>query len=191
MCALALLAASGVLLANTLPLLQNRPAPEKPLCTSSEPRICMWPESAKYLPEAETMSQRLSQLPQGLFTRPAVFHETGTDPQGDDGNGFYVREGEMWELATGLALRTYDSSAAPYCDAVSDQASDARQVATWEVIVWLTAYLTDGPKPETVHGGAGAFIDEPAIFELIDEPKETQYAWVAERLRTVRETPCD
>ncbi|MBB0243168.1 hypothetical protein FNQ90_03330 [Streptomyces alkaliphilus] len=183
------LAVSVVGFATAGPVLQQRGVPDEPLCTSHEPRVCLWPESRKYLEEAELMSRRVAALPADLFTSPAAFHETGLRGETTMGSGFYIREGEMWEVATSLAIRIQEVSTPPHCDAVTFDEDEKRWAADMELISWLTARIAGGGKPPTVNGGPPG-VDEKAVHSIITEPEEVQVAWAEERLATIRDTRC-
>lgn len=183
------LAVCVVLTGLASPLLERREPPGEPLCTVGEPRVCLWPEHQRYLAQAEEMSRRIAALPQDLLTSPPVFHETGLHGEEEMGEGFYLMEGEIWTVATSLAIRIEEASSPPYCDATTPEADEARFQASMEVIAWLTARIAGGGKPSTLHGGPPG-VDEEAVHALTGEPESTQRAWVRERLDIVRGTPC-
>ncbi|MEV7216844.1 ABC transporter permease [Kitasatospora cineracea] len=158
----------------TGPLLVQRPVPARPLCTTGTPRICVWPENQRYLPELQAMSERAAALPAGRFQVPGEFLEDGLDGRRlGAGNGFYLREGETWEAATTMGIRTVEDSIPVPC-----RRSD---LAQWELISWTIARIAGHGVPATVHGGPPG-VDQEAIGRLIAEPEDAQLAWVDQRL---------
>ncbi|MFE4516465.1 ABC transporter permease [Kitasatospora sp. NPDC056783] len=168
------LAGSLVLWALAGPLVVQRPAPAGPLCTDGTPKICVWPESRRFLPELREMAGRAAQLPGGRFRVAAQFTEEGVDGQPlDRGTGFVLREGETWEVATVMALRTAEETIPMKC-----RRAGAEQ---WELIAWLTARIAGHGVPASVHGGPPG-VDQEAIGRLVDQPEDAQLAWVDQRL---------
>ncbi|MFG2694011.1 hypothetical protein [Kitasatospora sp. NPDC048407] len=168
------LAGSLVLWALAGPLVVQRSAPSRPLCTDGVPKICVWPESRRYLPELQEMAGRAAALPAGRFRVPAQFAEDGVDGRPlDGGNGFVLREGETWEAATSMAIATAEATIPLSCRrAGADQ---------WELIAWLTARIAGHGAPVSVHGGPPG-VDQEAVGRLVDQPEEAQLAWVNQRL---------
>ncbi|MEU5386809.1 ABC transporter permease [Kitasatospora cineracea] len=168
------LAGAVVLWAAAGPLLVQRPVSAHPLCTTGVPKICVWPENQKYLPELQAMSERAGTLPAGRFRVPAQFLEEGLDggPLGV-GNGFYLREGESWEVATAMGIQTVEATIPPAC-----RRADTAQ---WELIAWTIARIAGHGVPATVHGGPPG-VDPEAIGRLVTEPEDVQLAWVQQRL---------
>lgn len=52
------------------PLRVDRAAPDDPLCSDGSPRVCVWPESRKYLGPIGEMAARLAALPPDLIKVP-------------------------------------------------------------------------------------------------------------------------
>ncbi|MFC8716185.1 ABC transporter permease [Kitasatospora sp. NPDC057198] len=156
------------------PLLVQRPAPAHPLCTTGAPTICVWPESRQYLPALQAMAGRAAALPAGRFQVPDRFLEEGLNGEPlDHGNGFYLREGETWEVATSIAFQTVDATIPQSCRGTGE--------APWELIAWLTARLAGGGRPASVHGGPSG-VDQEAIGRLVAQPEDVQLAWLDQHL---------
>ncbi|MBD0672206.1 ABC transporter permease [Streptomyces sp. CBMA156] len=168
------LAGSLVLWALAGPLVVQRPASADPLCTDGVPKVCVWPESRRYLPELGEMAGRAGALPGDRFRVPAQFVEEGVDGRPlDRGNGFVLREGETWEAAIVMAIATTEATIPMPC----------RRAGTeqWELISWLTARIAGHGVPASVHGGPPG-VDQAAIGRLIAQSEDAQLAWVDQRL---------
>lgn len=79
------------------PLLVLRPVPPAGamLCSSARPVVCLWPEHAKYLPEAQRVARRLAEAARDGLVLPEAFYERGLRRQEEAGNPLLPRvEGE-------------------------------------------------------------------------------------------------
>ncbi|MFG2695214.1 ABC transporter permease [Kitasatospora sp. NPDC048407] len=168
------LAGSLVLWALAGPLVVQRSAPSRPLCTDGVPKICVWPENRRYLPELRELAERAAALSAGRFRVPAQFAEEGLDGRElDRGNRFVLREGEVWEVATAMAIGTAAETVPLSCG--------REGAGQWELIAWLTARFAGHGVPASVHGGPPG-VDQEAVGRLVAQPEEVQLAWVDQRL---------
>ena len=166
-----------------------RPPPAHPVCTTTRPQVCLWPEDRKYLPTVAAMANRLATIPANLVTMPPVFYERGlrsgaTDYYAD----FLIIEGNAWSVSPGLSGVIMSASFPGLCDTNNLNAQNARQNSLFSLDAWLQARANGRGQPSDVHGGPP--IDLQAIGRLVEESEATQDAWVRHEIATVRSTPC-
>ncbi|MBO0652865.1 hypothetical protein J1792_08710 [Streptomyces triculaminicus] len=189
----------GVLLCGSIlglsmagPVQVARSAPSQPLCTKGTPRICLWPEDRKYLPEAEGMVKRINRLPRRLFTIPSEFQERGLSGPGEPFSGFFILEGSMWNPAATMAGSIMHASwpkengcTLPLGSRLTPQ---FRQ-ASADLTAWLTVRIFGGGTPAGIHGGPPN-VSMPAMAQLADKPEGEQMDWVKSRMQVVHNTFC-
>ncbi|MFF0450837.1 ABC transporter permease [Streptomyces sp. NPDC004609] len=92
----------------------ERPVPATaPLCERAErgaPRVCVWPEHRKYLPELTRMAQRLGRSAQPWLKSPDVFHEFGLRRTKWGDRGFDIAEGHVRTAAIAMADLVFTTS---------------------------------------------------------------------------------
>ncbi|MEV7087460.1 ABC transporter permease [Streptomyces sp. NPDC093085] len=171
------------------PLRVARQAPRAPLCTTAEPKICLWPEEEKYLPQVEDMARRVSELP-SKFKSPAVFYEEGLQRNASNDTDFSILEGSMWEVANGMSISISRTSTPPYCPAENNAAEDRRMMAYFELNSWLAARISGAGQPANMHGGPPG-VDQREIAKMIEWPEVDQESWALKRLDTIEGTRCE
>ncbi|KUN16244.1 hypothetical protein AQJ11_40360 [Streptomyces corchorusii] len=84
-----------------------------PLCDRADhnaPRVCVWPEHRKYLPELTRMAQRLNQPVQPWMKAPDEFHEFGLRRTKWGDRGFDITEGHVRTAAIAMADQVFTES---------------------------------------------------------------------------------
>ncbi|MCX5345835.1 DUF7224 domain-containing protein [Streptomyces atratus] len=84
-----------------------------PLCDradDSAPRVCVWPEHRKYLPELTRMAQRLGQPAQSWIKVPDEFYEFGLQRTERGDRGFDITEGHVRTAAIAMAHQVFTAS---------------------------------------------------------------------------------
>lgn len=84
-----------------------------PLCDradESAPRVCVWPEHRKYLPELTQLAHHLDQADQPWIKVPAEFHEFGLRRTDLGDRGFDIAEGHVRTAAIAMADEVFTAS---------------------------------------------------------------------------------
>ena len=76
-----------------------RSAPAQSLCTRTEPRVCIRPDNAVWLPELEKMTERARSLERFNLSIPGIFAERGVHEATED-NAFGLKGGTTWFTAS-------------------------------------------------------------------------------------------
>ncbi|MFJ1644417.1 ABC transporter permease [Streptomyces sp. NPDC088258] len=171
------------------PLRVARQAPNTPLCTTAKPKICLWPEEKKYLPQVEDIARRVSELPPKIKS-PGVFYEEGLRKNASNDTDFTIFEGSMWEVANSMSIAISRTSTPPYCPAETNTAEDRRIMAYFELDSWLAARISGAGQPANIHGGPPG-VDQKEIAKIIKWPKVDQESWALKRLDTIKGTRCE
>ncbi|MBP2708164.1 hypothetical protein JOL79_30735 [Microbispora sp. RL4-1S] len=180
----AVLAVGSCVIAMTAagPLRVNRPAPHTPLCSADTPRVCLWPDNAKYLPQVAAMASRLAALPAGLFRPPDTFYERGVLPGRPPLSGFLIIRGVSSvpdALAGSILERTL-----PLCDLTeSDAPAYFRQF--WPIHQWLSVRAYGSRFPAFMKGGPPG-VDMEEIYNVVHRPEADQTAWVKAKLAAIK-----
>ncbi|WP_416873726.1 hypothetical protein [Kitasatospora sp. SC0581] len=167
----------------------SRSAPAQPLCTTTTPKLCIWPEERKYLPKLASLSDRIALLPAGLFVVPDTFYEQGLRGPAHQYTDFPISEGSVWTVAESISIQILSATAPPRCKNLTEANTERMVKASWELGRWLNVTITGGPQPDDVHGGPPG-LDTASIDQLAGAPQAEQISWVNERLSVLREMPC-
>ncbi|MER6568680.1 ABC transporter permease [Streptomyces sp. NPDC001093] len=184
--ALAVACLAGVLTAG--PVQTARATPDAPLCTRTEPKICVWPEERMYLPRLEAMARRISALPP-VIKSPSAFYEEGLRGDKAQDIDFSIFEGSMWEAADSMSIAISRTSTPPFCHAVDSTNEDRRMQAYFELDSWLAARISGAGQPADMHGGPPG-VDQAAIARLIKQPEPAQEDWAKKQIKAVEGTRC-
>lgn len=171
------------------PVTEARAAPAAPVCSSGTPRICLWPDDRKYLPAVTTLVDRIRPLTGYGMTLPAAFYERGLRATARSSNDFRIIEGSMWSVSPSLAGAVLQATLPTFCTAAGQEADERRTQAYFELETWLEARANAAAQPSDVHGGPPG-VDVAAVARVAASPKGVQAPWVAQRLSTIRTTPC-
>lgn len=174
------------------PIQVSRPSPAQALCTPTAPRICLWPEDRKYLPDAAAMAQRMNAL-SGTFTVPSAFYEEGLAPPDAGAAGppgsFYILEGSMWDSSESMADAILQDSRPHGCAATPANWSDSLVRAGGELSMWLAMHVYGGPRPDSMHGGPPG-VDLNSIAAVLNQSVDEQSAWVQTRMKVFHDAYC-
>lgn len=162
----------------------RRPAPAPALCSSSAPRVCVWPENRKYLPVASGFAQRIASLPPGLMQMPDGFYEQGLR-SGPGSDSDFNTVLDSWGIAQNMAFSVSAATARASNCSVSDANRQRYITATFEFNQWLTEWTFGARQPDDIHGGPPG-IDESMIARLITLPRAEQTSWAQQRLQLMR-----
>lgn len=171
------------------PLAVERPAATHPVCTSTAPRVCFWPENRKYLRMASAMMRRLNAIPAGLLSAPDAFYERGLRDFRQYPYDFMIHEGSSWSISGGMTAAIQQMTLPRYCPAKDRAAEERRMLASFELSQWIESRLNGEGQPSNVHGGPPG-VDLSTIERLIRQPEDVQAIWFHEHLGVIRGTPC-
>jgi hypothetical protein len=163
------------------PLRIARPAPEAALCSTGSPRVCLWPENRKYLPEISAMATRLA-ASADLIKLPEVFYERGL--RGDDRlSGFLILEGAS-SVPDSMAGSVLEHTM-PRCD-VPESATSSYLHELWSIGQWLAVRAQGSRFPASMAGGPPG-VDMEEIYQVAQRPEDEQAAWFRSRMKAIAE----
>ncbi|MHA3946255.1 DUF7224 domain-containing protein [Cellulomonas bogoriensis] len=183
--ALAVVGASGV-----IPVQVPRDPVASPVCSSSEPQVCVWPEHANYLPMLVPLAQRITESSDGILPVPKEFIQEGlsADPGALNTFSWIAPDAGLWHVAEGFASAVLNNQAAETrCWPVEEEDWEQRRVLNTQLSYWLTARAYQGGRPADYHGNFGDTAEAAAVLEL---DVASQREWVADVLRRIEEIPC-
>lgn len=172
----------------TGPVQTERPAPSHPSCSTGSPRVCVWPEDRKYLPQLTKMAARLADIPQDWVKTPEAFYERGLRGPMESANDFEVVEGNMWLAVPSMVGNVIQASVVDDCSEIREDSQQKVSMAMFELQVWLEFRATGAMERTGVYGGPP--VDHAAISAVARESEAAQAAWTSERLELIREAPC-
>lgn len=164
------------------PLRATRPAPAVPLCNAQKPRVCMWPDHRKYLPEIAAMAGRLTKLPSGLFKVPDTFYERGVQPNAAPSSGFLLIN-EVFSVPDALAGDVMENTFRA-CDFPDERADDYYE-QNFSMKQWLAVHAYGAKFPNYIQGGPED-IDMAEIYRVTRQPDAQQAAWVRARVAALK-----
>lgn len=155
-----------------------------PLCDRAEvsaPRVCVWPEHRKYLPELTRMAQRLGKLPQPWMKAPGEFYQFGLRRTKWGDRGFDIAEGHVRPAAIAMADQVFTES-------IGRCRPPREERQAWEAMnnirLWLE-YRAMGQDPavadKSLHmSGAGVSAAQREATEASRMPAVEQRNWLAQ-----------
>lgn len=166
----------------------ERPASStEPLCDRAEetaPRVCVWPEHGKYLPELTHMAQRLGSQPLGKT--PETFHEFGLRRHKLGDRGFDIAEGHVRTAAIAMAHQTFRAS-------IGRCRPPRQERRAWQAMdnihLWLE-YKAMGQDPAVADRGLNLFGvsgAQRAATEATRTSAAEQHAWVTQERKYLHE----
>ncbi|MFE9046241.1 hypothetical protein ACFYOG_35820 [Streptomyces sp. NPDC007818] len=180
----------GVLLLTSGALRVDRDAPHTPLCSQGSPRVCIWPENRKYLPQISAMAERIGAIPQSWIRTPATFYELGVRPVGNGtANDFSVSEGNLWFAAPNMAGSVIQLSIPIRCESLSPQVANEVSTAMAQVEMWLE-FRAMGTSEEPSVNSSMPRSDLDAAQRIAGSSEKEQDTWVKKRLKVIQEAPC-
>lgn len=184
--ALGVVAVASALVLVTVPLQVSRAAPARPSCTANGPtvRVCLWPDSAKYLPAVAKMAQRVQALGQDVLSVPRTFYQLGLRPPSQQTQDDFTTDFGRWSIASSIGTQIYNASSPEIiCPNLTEQQQKKFFQAAFDVSDWLSAYVYGRPRPSAVNGGPPG-VNQAAITSLLGKPVAEQKAWAKTRLAT-------
>lgn len=163
------------------PSLVPRTDNARPVCTSTSPRLCVFPEMPGAVPELAAMADRIAALPQARFSAPAELVQTGLPPV--PGGVTFPAEGHRWFVADSLAGIVASKSGIGCVP--MDMEGESASIASDEyfvVLEWLAARIYGEARPADVHSTVDGMLDQAEIAALLAMPDTAQLAWVDEHL---------
>ncbi len=181
--AIVVVAAIG-LVATAGPLRRERVPPSHPTCTNGIPRVCLWPDDAKYLQTTTAMASRFSSLPTDLMTVPTTFYEAGLRPQTAGPTDFSTLFG-TWSIAQNMTFTVTGTVVDAANCTVKQSDQEKYFAAAFSLDQWLSERVFGGPQPADIHGGPPG-LDREAIHAVEQQPLDQQFSWARERVTTMR-----
>ncbi|MFI6639254.1 ABC transporter permease [Streptomyces sp. NPDC050504] len=161
-----------------------------PRCDRAEegaPRVCVWPEHRKYLPDLTRMAQRLGRSGQPWMKTPEEFYEFGLRRTKWGDRGFDIAEGHVRTAAFAMADQVFTESIGRCRPPREDEAAWA---AMDNIRLWLE-YHSMGQDPADADKGlhmAGVDEAQREAGEAVRTSAAEQRTWLArERDRLLRD----
>ncbi|MFF8604183.1 ABC transporter permease [Streptomyces sp. NPDC015232] len=164
-----------------------------PLCERADehsPRVCVWPEHRKYLPELTRMAQRLGRPSQSWVKAPDEFYEFGLRRTRWGDPGFDIAEGHVRTAAIAMADQVFSTSLG-WCTPPRDEPGARR---AWEAInnihLWLE-YQATGQDPSAADEGihfTGVSTSQHKAAQAARMTPAEQQKWVAQERSHLRES---
>lgn len=170
----------------------DRPASATtPLCDRAEgsaPRVCVWPEHRKYLPDLTRMAQRLGRTGQPGIKVPAEFDEFGLHRTNLGDRGFDIAEGLVRTAAIAMAHQMFTAS-------FGRCRPPQKEIRAWQALdnihLWLE-YRSMGQDPALADKGLhmeGVSTAQREATKATRMPVAEQQKWFAqERSQLLRDT---
>ncbi|WP_223884543.1 hypothetical protein [Micromonospora craniellae] len=195
-----------VVMGTTSVVTDRQPPGDRALCLDGTTRLCIWPESEKYLPRLQEINERIDELP-ATFTRPPLINEFGLHPVryiGPDGGKyidadagpptFNILEGSPWSYAgsigTAIVSETFGYQDFQSCDWTNLTGPDSARLST--VDKWLEAYLVGGVSPD-YHTNAPEEMQQAwakGRAVAADRSRDDQFRWAEGEVRELRGRYC-
>ncbi|MER7536021.1 ABC transporter permease [Streptomyces sp. NPDC097704] len=169
----------------------ERPASAtSPLCDRVDekaPRVCVWPEHRKYLPELTKVAQRLGQSSQPWVKAPNEFYEFGLRRGSLGDRGFDIAEGHVRTAAIAMADQVFTTSLGRCVPPLKERRA-------WQAIdnihLWLE-YQAMGQDPAAADKGLNLMGVTTAQQEATRATRMTpaaQQKWITQERSHLRES---
>lgn len=165
------------------------PASDAAVCTSGHPALCLWPDDAKYRPQAQAMTARLQVLQADGIKVSDIYYERGLRGPDPGGLDFYVMEGSLWDAAETIGDEIGHNALIADCQVQNGVDDPAVFRAVGELNVWLTMRVFGGGQPSSMHGGPPD-VDMAQVAAVLQWPEDTQLLWYQQRLAKARAAFC-
>jgi hypothetical protein len=189
------LAATGVVVAVIAaplagPVQVARAAPSSPTCSTTAPRVCVWPEHATYLPLLTPVAQRIAQVADGVLTVPDELLQEGLTDSPDATNTFtwLARDAGLWHASEGMANAILNTTYQPRsCWPQSEAGWEQLRDLTAQLSYWLTVRGFAADRPAEYHG---SFRDTTRARDALRLDDAAQQRWAAGIVQQIDEIPC-
>lgn len=164
--------------------------PVEEACTSSRPKVCVWPDHAYFLPDLEKMAARVAKLEGSGLRTPRSFREFGLDGGRDMTYAFTVQgQHSLPGLASeGFATTVLNSTLLPsYCEPRSQAAANKRSDLESTLKYWLHSRIAGSSEdvPDDGNGQVKGVGDR-----VLRSSAESQRAWSARTVKAILSIPC-
>ncbi|MDO0930130.1 ABC transporter permease [Streptomyces sp. TG1A-8] len=155
------------------------------------PRVCVWREHGKYLPDLARMAQRLDSVPQDWVQTPTAFYEFGIKPTPLGDRGFDVTEGHVRAAAIAMAGQiAYESLGMRKCPPPNESAQAWQAMDS--ISLWLE-YRAMGVDPKKADEGlhmSGVDASQKSAAQAVKGSEQEQKQWTEEQRKVLRDAGC-
>jgi hypothetical protein len=172
------------------PVQVPRAAPSAPTCSTTTPRVCVWPEDSAYLPLLTPVAERVADASDGVLTVPDEFMQEGLASSPEAGNTFtwLALDAGVWQASEGLADAVLNTTYMPAnCWPVTDAGWDKRRNLSNQLRYWLTARGYEDGRPVAFHG---TFDDTASAQAALKGDEASQKLWAAGIVQQIKDMPC-
>ena len=179
---------AGALVLTSPQLTQERRPPKEAVCTSTDFRICVWPDEAARLPELTRIAERVPEQARTLGV-PVPDHISSyglEDTRGlKPGSGSFVIESDSTWFAAGSVAGLLTASVVPaQCYPHDESGRQAYSKAAHELSLLLELRLQAADWPHGMRDSSGT--DRTEIARIWKTTETEQQTWIDERLATMR-----
>lgn len=146
-----------------------------PVCAGRAPRVCVWPEHAKWLPDAVVVAGNLDNALRGIYTYPGVVYEQGlgaepASPQVVLDTVPVTRVGMVVSLSSPVL-----PAPPSRCVRENSDLFDRYVLA----LAWLQTKASGEVSP-------GVKVDSQKLSQLLSRPPAAQASWMAQTVTAIR-----
>lgn len=178
---------AGALVLMSPQLTQERRPPKEPVCTSTEFRICVWPDEAARLPGLTRIAERVPEQAQALGVPvPDHISSYGLDDTRSykpGGSNFVIESDSTWFAAGSAADLLIASIVSAQCYPHDESGRQAYFKAGHELSMLLELRLQAADFPQGMRDSSG--VDRTEIARIGKADEAEQRAWIDERLATM------
>ena len=166
-----------------------KPPEQNPVCSSSEPQVCLWPEHSFFLADVERMALSADEAVSGIFEVPSAFYEYGVYGY-DPVNSIRIQVGGpgLWFTAGTIEsniLSAYSTSKACFPEGEDDA---IRQAELYSMLSqWLQIRIFGGKQPPEIQGDKP---NHPEVNLILLESPLKQREWLTEMVAELDAIPC-
>ncbi|WP_448060932.1 DUF7224 domain-containing protein [Cellulomonas hominis] len=164
-----------------VPVQQQRTPPAAALCAGMDPQVCLWPDSRRWLTDAEEIAATIGAQAVGVgLAVPERIDELGLPGASPESSRTLTTGMGRWGIADSVAFAVLDT-ADPGCAPAEGQ-EETYYTAWFSLLYWLTVTGAGGPMPVGVHNSFEDLIDRPHIEALVISDPADQVAWATAQL---------
>jgi len=179
---------AGALVLTSPQLTRERRPPKEPVCTSTEFRICVWPDEAARLPALTSIAGRVPEQAQALgIPTPDHISSFGLErTRGlESGSGNFTIESDSTWFAASSAAKLLAISVIPArCTPRNDADQQEYFNALYELSLLIELRLQNMSWPQGMGDNSG--IDRAEIARVWESDGAEQQAWIDQRVDTLR-----
>ena len=178
---------AGALVLTSPRLTQERRPPKEPVCTSTEFRICVWPDEAARLPGLTRIAERVPEQAQALGVPvPDRISSNGLEDTRSlepGSSNFVIESDSTWFAADSAAGLLTASVVSAQCYPHDESGRQAYFKAARELSMLLELRLQAADWPQGMGDNSG--VDRAEIARIGKAAEEEQQTWIDERLATM------